>query len=366
MAILGVAVGPRPSPFTPKIAAMFLSPRIPMKTLAILCRSLGTLLESGVDIRRSLKVVTKKMAHPATRVVLRDICDEIDGGCDVSEALRNHGRFFPELFVDMVSMGEESGAMPEVLVHLSRHYENSITRRKEFIQSITWPAFQLGAAIMVIAVLILIFGFVAETTGNDEMSNLTFGLSGTSGAITWLLISCGSIAAIVAGVFFLQRASEAKRIVDPILMRIPVLGTCMRSFAIARFSWSFYLTQQTGMPITDSLEGSLRATGNGAFAAQTPHICASIQAGSTLTESFAESRLFTEDFVEMVSVAEESGTVPEALNRMSPQFEEDAQRSLKVLSRAASVLVWLVVAGFIIFFIFSFFLWYLDQINDLL
>jgi len=345
---------------------MFLSPRIPLKTLAVLCRSLGTLLESGVDIRRSLQVVTKKMADPTARKVLRDICQEIDAGNDVSQSLRNHGRFFPELFVDMVSMGEESGAMPEVLVHLSRHYENAITRRKEFIQSITWPAFQLVAAILIIAVMILVFGFVAETTGNNEMTKLTFGLSGASGAITWLLVSGGSIGAIIVAVFALQRASEAKKIVDPVLIRVPVLGHCLRSFAIARFSWSFFLTQQTGMPITDSLESSLRATGNGAFAAATPHICAAILEGGTVTDSLAGSRLFPDDFIEMVSVAEESGTVPEALNRLSPQFEEDAQRSLKTLTRVASVLVWMLVAGFIVFFIFSFFSWYIGQINDLL
>ena len=47
----------------------------------------------------------------------------------------------------------------------------------------------------------------------------------------------------------------------------------------------------------------------------------------------------------MVSVAEESGTVPEALHRLSPHFEEDARRALKILTSAISVVVWLFVAG---------------------
>ena len=140
----------------------------------------------------------------------------------------------------------------------------------------------------------------------------------------------------------------------------------MRSFAIARFSWSFYLTQQSGMPVTRSLKGSLKATGNGAFVAQTPFITSAVMEGSSLTDSLAESRLFTEEFIEMVSVAEESGTVPEALHRLSPQFEEDARRAMKTLTRMISAVVWLLVAGFIIFFVFRFMLWYVGQINNAL
>jgi type IV pilus assembly protein PilC len=222
--------------------------------------------------------------------------------------------------------------------------------------------FQLVAAIFVIAILILVLGLIG---GDDDISNIVFGLKGPTDAMIWLTGTLGTFAAMFAVWLMIQKAAQAKAIVDPMLLMVPVLGRCMRSFAIARFSWSYYLTQQTGMPVNRSLQGSLKATGNGAFVSQTPFITSAVMEGSSLTESLKQSRLFPIEFLEMVSVAEESGTVPEALHRLSPHFEEDARRALKILTSAISVVVWLFVAGFIIFFVFKVMLTWIAMINDL-
>lgn len=349
---------------------MIIGARIPLKTLAGLCRSLATLLESGVAIRRSLGIVGKKAAHPATRRVLLDVQDEIDSGSDVESALRAHGRFFPELFLDMVAMAEQSGALPEVLRHLADHYENTIRMRKEFLQSIAWPVFQYVAANLVIAILILVLGMIASSNASggpgEGLSFLVFGLQGPSGAVLWLTITLGLAGALVFLWKMSGRMLEFKQFLDPALMRIPVLGHCMRCFALARFSWAYFLTQQTGMPVIQSLKASLRATSNGAFIGAEHDICQAVLQGDTLTESLAASQLFPEEYVEMVAVAEQSGTVPEALHRLSPQFEDDARRSMKALTRAAGVALWLTVAVFIVMFIFRFAMWYVGMLEGAL
>ncbi len=341
---------------------MIFASRVPPGTLAIVSRSLATMLESGIQIRKAIGIASKKAMHAPTKKVLREISDAIQGGSDISQALREHGNFFPTLFIEMVTMAEETGSLPEVLRHLAEHYEANIRMKKALIGSLIWPVFQLVAAIFVIAILILVLGLIG---GDNDISNIVFGLKGPTGAMIWLTGTLGTFAAMFAVWLMIQKAAQAKAIVDPMLLMVPVLGRCMRSFAIARFSWSYYLTQQTGMPVNRSLQGSLKATGNGAFVSQTPFITSAVMEGSSLTESLKQSRLFPIEFLEMVSVAEESGTVPEALHRLSPHFEEDARRALKILTSAISVVVWLFVAGFIIFFVFKVVLTYIGMINDL-
>jgi type IV pilus assembly protein PilC len=148
------------------------------------------------------------------------------------------------------------------------------------------------------------------------------------------------------------------------LMRVPVVGTCLESFAVARFSWAFHLTQDAGMPIDESIRQSLRATSNGAFISAADRMVDDIENGDSLTEAIAQSELFSEDFVQMVQVGETTGTVPETLHRLSPQFEEQARRSLRTLSTAAGWTVWGAVAALIIFLIFRIALWYVGMIND--
>ena len=342
---------------------MIFASQVPPKTLAIVSRSLATMLESGIQVRKAIGIASKKAMHPPTKKVLREVADAIQSGSDISQALRDHGSFFPTLFVEMVTMAEETGSLPEVLRHLAEHYDANIRMKKELVGSLIWPVFQLVAAIFVIAILILVLGLIG---GDGEISNIVFGLKGPTGAVIWLTGTLGTFAAMFASWLLIQKAAQAKAIVDPLLLMVPVLGRCMRSFAIARFSWSYYLTQQTGMPVTRSLQGSLKATGNGAFVSQTPFITSAVMEGSSLTNSLKQSRLFPEEFLEMVSVAEESGTVPEALHRLSPQFEEDARRALKILTSAISVVVWLFVAAFIIFFVFKVVLTYIGMLNDLM
>ncbi len=320
------------------------------------------MLDSGIQIRKAIGLASKKSMHLPTKKVLREVSDAIQEGSDISQALKEHGNFFPTLFVEMVTMAEESGSLPEVLKHLAEHYEANIRMKKDLVGSLVWPVFQLVAAIFVIAILILVLGLIG---GDNDMSNIVFGLKGPTGAMIWLTGTFGTFAAMFAVWLLIQKAAQAKAIVDPLLLAVPVLGRCMRSFAIARFSWAYCLTQQTGMPVNRSLQGSLKATGNGAFISQTPFITSAVMEGSSLTDSLQQSRLFPEEFLEMVSVAEESGTVPESLHRLSPHFEEDARRALKILARAISVVVWLVVAAFITFFVFRVMLGYIGMINDL-
>jgi len=151
--------------------------------------------------------------------------------------------------------------------------------------------------------------------------------------------------------------------VHQFLLGVPVIGGCMRSFAVARFAWAFHLTQEAGMPIEDSLDASFRATSNGAFVARSPQVIAEVMEGELLTDALAHAHLFPQEFIELVHVAETSGTVPEALHRLSPQFEDQARRSLRGLAIAAGWLIWACVAMFIIFLIFRIAMWYVDLLQ---
>ena len=99
----------------------------------------------------------------------------------------------------------------------------------------------------------------------------------------------------------------------------------MRSFAIARFSWAFALTQQTGMGIGPCLDASFKATGNGAFAGASSRVQEMVLSGEELGTALADSGLFPDEYLQIVQVAETSGSVPETLARLSPQFEDQAR-----------------------------------------
>ena len=338
--------------------------RIPLDSLTLVCRSLSILLSSGVGIKKSLKLAAKKTGNARCQDAMRGVFETVAAGDDMTTGLIAQGDAFPPLMIDMVNVGEQTGALVEVLRSLAEHYDNLIRLRKSFLQQILWPAFQLVMAILIIALLILVLGWIAESRGGEPISILPGGLSGTAGAVTWLAMNFGTF----FGLFLLYKWTRhnliGQKFLDPLLLKIPVLGGCLGSFAIARFSWAFALTQQSGMSIQPSLESSFNATSNGAYIAAYPKVWGMMSEGEALGDSLAATGLFPEDYLQMVHSAEVSGTVPEMLDHLSPQFEEEARISLQTLTTGLAWAVWAVVAMFIIFMIFRVFSIYLGALND--
>jgi type IV pilus assembly protein PilC len=324
------------------------------------------MLESGVPITKAFQLAARKVGDRQFQQSVLDIGVELKAGNDVTSSMKKQGNYYPELMINMVSVAEQSGGLPEVLKALSEHYEQLLDLRKNFVRLIAWPVFQFVAAIMVIALMILVLGLIADGRGGEPIDILGLGLSGPSGALIWLTCTFGSIFVVFVAYQVLDRLWGGKRYFHRLFMKIPVVGNCMRSFALARFSWAFALTQQAGMNILDSLEASLKATGNGAFIAAIPQVSAAVNDGEHLTDALAETHLFPEDYIQMVNVGETSGTVPETLERLSPRFREDAQRSLAALAAVFGWLIWAMVAAFIIFVVFRIAFWYLGILNDAL
>jgi len=337
--------------------------RIRLKSLAVLSRSLSTMLDSGIAVRKAFQLAADKTGDPKVHKILREVTADISRGNDIATSLRKREEAFPNLFIDMVEVAEHTGTLPEILKHLAEHYENNLRLRRTFLALIALPLIQLVVVIFLIAAVIMILGMIGDSQGGKTVDLIGLG-TGPVAAVRWLLCTFGTIFGIFIAYKLVVRSVSGRKTLDPILLQIPVVGHCMKSFAIARFSWAFYLTQQSGMPMDKSLTASLRATSNGAFIAATPQINRLVNQGEDLSTALAATGLFPQDYIHMVKVGENSGTVPEALHRLSPQFEDQARRSLAALAGALGWGVWMVVAIFIIVLIFRVFLNYVGMIED--
>lgn len=344
---------------------MFKNPQIPAKALYPFCRSMGRMLESGVEVRKSLKTSSSNSSDPRVTSSASRIIKDINKGDDLTTTFTNQAPLYPSLFLDLLHVGEQTGSTPEVFNSLADYYEANVNRMREFRGQIFWPLFQLFAAILIIGLLIYILGVIGSPdAGASETDILGLGLVGTKGAITWFVICYGSCLAVYGAYIFITRNTSGKQALHPFLMMIPGIGYCMKTFATARFSWCFSLTQRAGMSIKPSIESSLKATGNGAFVAAIPFVWDDLSQGETLTNALKATTLFPIEFLHIVETAEESGTVPEALDRLSQRLDEDAHRAMTWMTNIIARIIWGLVACFIGYIIISFFMKYRAMLNS--
>src|SRR5207245_8188838 len=143
---------------------------------------------------------------------------------------------------------------------------------------ILWPVFQFIVAGLVIPAMVLLLSIL-----NSNFDPLGFGLTGPSGAITFMLLFYGTPILLIIVYKVLTRTLSGAATVHVVLLRLWAIGPCMQAIALMRFCLALRLTMETAMPVKRALRLSLAATGNAAFEAQTGTVEEAIRDGEDLS-----------------------------------------------------------------------------------
>jgi type IV pilus assembly protein PilC len=325
---------------------MFFAPSL--NSLIALCRALHHNLDAGVRIVK----VFEQQAERGPRE-LRDVNGRLRRrlakGNSLTAALKNE-RLFPPLFVSLAAVGEETGHLAEVFGALEQYYLLQQQLQRKFRSQIIGPVIQFVIAVGVIALVILILGWL--NAANNTQSSV-FGLSGSSGALVFLGIILGGGLAVFFLYQALSSALHGKAVIDALLLRVPVLGPCLQALALGRFTMALHLTLDSGVSIFRAVRLSLEATGNAAFVSHIDEIDRELREGESLTLALTGTGIFPDDFRNLIAIAEESGRIPEVMRKQANHYHEEAARRLKALTAAAAWGVYAVYAVFMIVMIFQ-------------
>ena len=160
------------------------------------------------------------------------------------------------------------------------------------------------------------------------------------------------LATLWGGYRLLTRALKQKAAVDRFLLRVPAIGPCLESLALARFCLAARLTLGAGLAVKPALRRSLEATGNAAYPARFEEAAAVLRRGDDLVTVLRACQIFPAEFLDIVATAEEAGRVPEVMEQQARYYQEEAGHRMKILTKLAGFGVWLFVAVLIIIAIF--------------
>lgn len=339
------------------------------KKLIELCHQLGNLLEAGVPVRRALNTIASDARPTRFRQAIMTIAAAVARGESLESAFSSQANYFPPLFLALLQVGERTGTVDRVLHHLAEYFEGQQRLIKNTLSSLIYPAVQFTLAILIIAGAKYIIGSL--TSDLSEKSGLTtplsaFGPTGSGAALLFLLQWFGGVGLIIAGYLFLTRILRGKRVVDEILLHIPLIGHTIRTLAVARFAWAFQLMMKAGLGIPECIERALDATNNAAFKARNGIIQQALHNGLGLRASLELASIFPRPLLEIVAVGETSGKIDQCLEKAAQQSFENAAFAMRTLAQVFTWLVWALVVGMLVYYILSFYLSYFGMYRGLL
>jgi type IV pilus assembly protein PilC len=338
--------------------------RLGISALRQMCLRVGNALRAGVDVRRVWQM-EEEYARPRWREAIRIVRRHVESGQPLARGMEAAG-VFPPLVVQLAAVGEQTGKLDDVFLKLAEHYNQLLSLRRTFWLGIAWPLFELTVAVLVIAAVIWISGWLVAGAGGEPVDVLGWGLVGTRGAVTWLLL-CGAVAGAV--VLLVEAVRRGWLGPQPVVaaMRVPLLGRALEALALSRITWALALALDSGMDAIRSVQLAILSAHNPYYEAGLSRMIATLRANATFHESFAAAGLFPATFIQELEAAEIAGTTTESLHRLAREYEERARTAMWMLTGVATVAVIATIFAVLIFAIFSlFFRVYLTPIREAL
>jgi len=332
-----------------------LLPRFPMrvseKRISIFTRQFSVMLDAGLPLVQCLEILGGQEENRTFQAIINQVRTDVESGLSLADAMKKHPKAFDDLFVNMVHAGEQGGILDIILQRLSTYIEKTVKLKNQVKSALIYPAAVILIAAGVVTIIlwkvIPVFAQLFAGMGG-EMPFLTRMVIGASNFVgrffPFLLIVA------VAGVMAIQRwhnTYRGRRVLDTLLLKIPVIGMLLRKIAVARFCRTLATLTSSGVPILDGLEITAKTSGNAVIEDAVMSVRKSVEEGKTVSEPLAETKVFPAMVVQMINVGEQTGALDQMLAKIADFYEEEVDTAVAGLVKLIEPLMITLLGGII-------------------
>ena len=325
--------------------------------LRAMTSQLALMLETGTPLAESLGALAEQMEGEALGDVLTEVHGTVSGGSNLSEALGLHPRVFGTFYVSAVRAGETAGNLTEVFKRL----ETDMAKREDLVSrlraALTYPAIltliATGAVVFLVSFVLPKFALIFQNAGArlPLPTRILLGVTATFQSY-WYLCIAAVLAPPVAAWFFF-RTPDGKRILDNLLLRLPVVGSLVKTVQCSVLLRTLSTLLGSGVPLMESLEVAERGCSNTRFKETVSDIASGVLRGEGFSSNFSRSDLFSPSIKQMVATGERTGRMALVMGKLSEYQDEMAQKQVQRLSALFEPMIIVVMGGIIGFIAIS-------------
>lgn len=312
--------------------------RISTQDILLMYRQLTTLIRAGLPLNQSLELIASDQSNQDFSQLIKEIKQALESGLPLSDALRKHPKHFASLDIHLIRVGEHSGTLDQMLIHITAYHEKIAQFKKNIKEAMSYPLFVLLIALFVTVALLLFVvpqfaalfkGFHAQL---PWMTQCVLQLS------LWLrrkgLLLCLVFALASFAFFSLDKGRLAfLGHFDRYLLICPIIGHFIKKSLTSRFARLLSITLNAGLPLMDALALIITTLGNRYYQKAMEQMKQAIASGEPFHLALKNTGLFNNMTVQMVGIAEESGTLEATLLKIATLYEEETERAIRTFNR---------------------------------
>jgi type IV pilus assembly protein PilC len=348
------AAPPPPPPSGRSKKGLFLAGRVKHKQLTQFTQQLSVLMDAGLPIVRSLKILGNQQKPGLLKNIVIEVSEDVETGSSFSEALAKHPKTFDKLYVNMVKAGETGGVLDVILQRLATFMERMEALKRKIIGASIYPAVVITIAIaVVLAIMTFIVPKFEEVFKQVkvQMPSLTVMLMEISDFIKhywYVLVAFPFVLFFTLGAW--GRTKGGRLSIDRMKLHAPLVGPIIKKSVIARFCRTLGTLLQSGVPILEALAIVKNATGNEVVSAAIGTVHDSIREGESIAEPLAACGVFDDIVINMIDVGEETGELDKMLLKISDNYDAEVDAAVSALMSVMEPIL-IVGLGFTVGFI---------------
>ncbi len=342
--------------------------------LAMFCRQFAAYMSAGVDITKTLSSLESQFARTALGPVIGRLRVGVKKGEAIAEIAAREPNTFDPLFISMIKVAEARGGIPETLKILAKHYEARQSLIRQARSALIYPAIVLFIASCVVALMTIwilpMFASLLKDIaghGGGELplpSRILLGFSDFVQKSGWFLIPAMLVATPIV-LFRVYKTHLGKSIMDRAMLRIPVFGKLLSKIDTTRFARTLSALLDAGVDVGSSLDLTSDVLRTEPFKIAVRGLRTSVMDGEALSEALAGTRRFGPDVIAVIESGEETGKLPETLNHLADDYEEQVEYMVRNLGQLVQPLLMIMMGGLVLFIILAVLLPYISILTNL-
>ena len=311
--------------------------RVPSQLIAIFTRQFSVMIDAGLPLVQCLEILGGQQEHKTFKRTLVQIRQDVESGSNLADAMRKHPKVFNDLYTNMVAAGEAGGILDTILQRLATYIEKAVKLNSQVKSAMIYPVAVISIAGIVVAIIlwkvIPVFAALFQSLGAELPlpTRVVIALSNFIADYWWAIISITA-----ATIYALRRyhgTYKGKRVLDGILLKMPVLGMLLRKIAVARFCRTLATLTSSGVPILDGLQITARTAGNSIVEDAIMATRKSVEEGKTISEPLGDTDVFPSMVVQMIAVGEQTGALDTMLSKIADFYEEEVDTAVAGLMK---------------------------------
>jgi type IV pilus assembly protein PilC len=310
---------------------------VPPQSIAIFTRQFSVMIDAGLPLVQCLEILGSQQDHKVFKRVLIQVRQDVESGSNLADAMRKHPKVFNDLFTNMVAAGEAGGILDTILQRLATYIEKSVKLNSQVKSAMIYPVAVISIACIVVMVIlwkvIPVFASLFASLGAELPlpTRVVIYLSNFIGDFWWLVTIL-----IIAGIYAVRKYHETykgKRVIDGLMLRMPVIGMLLRKIAVARFCRTLSTLTSSGVPILDGLQITARTAGNSIIEDAIMATRKSVEEGKTISEPLGDTDVFPPMVVQMIAVGEQTGALDTMLSKIADFYEDEVDLAVAGLMK---------------------------------